>query len=144
MDNIKFCPNCGSQINQGDKFCGECGFNIELYNASLDNNEDIERNNLENTDKFSKIVEKPNLKVEDYNSNKINNKLNKYKNKKMIVFVLILALLVGIFMIMYNLKNQKNNNIVNPTIDGNIDLLNQKTKTVQMKSGNPSGFPGKI
>lgn len=24
------------------------------------------------------------------------------------------------------------------------DLLNQKTKTVQMKSGNPSGFPGKI
>ena len=24
------------------------------------------------------------------------------------------------------------------------DFLNQKTKTVQMKSGNPSGFPGKI
>lgn len=24
------------------------------------------------------------------------------------------------------------------------DLLNQKTKTMQMKSGNPSGFPGKI
>ena len=24
------------------------------------------------------------------------------------------------------------------------DLLNQKTKTVQMKSGNPSGFPGKF
>lgn len=24
------------------------------------------------------------------------------------------------------------------------DLPNQKTKTVQMKSGNPSGFPGKI
>lgn len=24
------------------------------------------------------------------------------------------------------------------------DFLNQKTKTTQMKSGNPSGFPGKI
>ncbi len=25
---MPFCTNCGKQVNEGDKFCSECGFNL--------------------------------------------------------------------------------------------------------------------
>ncbi len=36
LKNKNTCPECGSSVNQDEKFCGECGFNLENL-ASKDN-----------------------------------------------------------------------------------------------------------
>lgn len=28
-EGVRYCPNCGSEVLKGDKFCGECGEKLE-------------------------------------------------------------------------------------------------------------------
>lgn len=42
MNKVKFCPKCGTKIEYGERFCGECGFDtdvLEDYEDTIDRND---------------------------------------------------------------------------------------------------------
>ncbi|WP_288795754.1 zinc ribbon domain-containing protein, partial [uncultured Megamonas sp.] len=41
---IIFCPNCGNQINDNEKFCSKCGNQIKR--DSQDNNEQMKQKDI--------------------------------------------------------------------------------------------------
>lgn len=52
---IIFCPNCGNQINDNEKFCSKCGNQIKQ--DSQDNNEQMKQSEKTTRDNISQNVD---------------------------------------------------------------------------------------
>ena len=52
---IIFCPNCGNQINDNEKFCSKCGNQIKQY--SQDNNEQMKQSEKTISNNISQNVD---------------------------------------------------------------------------------------
>ncbi len=72
LKNKNTCPECGSSVNQDEKFCGECGFNLENL-ASKDNNIEVNKEQISSAEENTSLVTVENKKV---------GKLSKIKTKK--------------------------------------------------------------
>ena len=57
------CPECGSLVNHDEKFCGECGFNLENL-VSKDNNTEVKKEQISKSEETNTSVSKENKKDE--------------------------------------------------------------------------------
>ena len=57
------CPECGSLVNHDEKFCGECGFNLENL-VSKDNNTEVKKEQISKSEETNTLVSKENKKDE--------------------------------------------------------------------------------
>ena len=51
------CPECGSLFNHDEKFCGECGFNLENL-VSKDNNTEVKKEQISKSEETNTLISK--------------------------------------------------------------------------------------
>jgi uncharacterized Zn finger protein (UPF0148 family) len=66
-----FCPKCGSEVKDGDMFCGECGMRmepLESENQQTESQKTADQNETQNQDQYSRIKHqiKHRQRAEDY------------------------------------------------------------------------------
>ncbi|QCX33983.1 zinc-ribbon domain-containing protein [Caloramator sp. E03] len=85
---MKFCPKCGSNINENQKFCAKCGYNL---NRDLKN----EQCNIQNSD-----VVKHKIFNDDLKGKKINYKIMPKNMRYGIIASVVIVILASIFFVL--------------------------------------------
>lgn len=130
---MKYCPNCGKEVQADDKFCENCGFNLEKVTGNLkvelhDNSSDRIRNVREN---LKEVKRKAYLKLTNFRENY--KKLSR-KNKKLLycsIVAIIAILFVGI-------RISHNGSLFTPRNISFVKQANQSGKYVWLKADGQS------
>jgi len=96
-----FCKNCGTEIQEGDKFCGKCGAKIEYQNLPDEIKENVKLNQ-EDQNKSKEDIKKLNDDTANLSKNK-----NRKLLKKIGIICIIFAMLLGTYIGVNNFIKEK-------------------------------------
>ena len=107
-----FCPNCGSEVEDGSKFCQNCGFKLDKQNNSRENNE-------------KQIDHSNNKKIDT--QNKTSKKVIK-KSKFPIFLIIFIVFVIGILGLFYFvIKENPINYVMDKISNGQFILFGSKS-----------------
>lgn len=90
-----FCPNCGKQIPEGHKFCGNCGWAVGT-NVTAKGSEAVKQVTSAVASGASKVKDGASKAMKSEQAKKIKSWFNTKENK--LIFIAIILMLVSIFM----------------------------------------------
>ena len=103
MSENRFCPNCGQKIDAGEKFCANCGYQLSENVEKVEENKSFESPNptevSQSTEQFGQ------------SNNNNYNRSKKPINKKVMIPVVVLVVLIGAYIAgnkYYSSQNQLN------------------------------------
>lgn len=89
MSENRFCPNCGQKVDAGEKFCANCGYQLSEDVEKVEENKSLESSNPTEVSQSTGQFSQPN-----------NNNYNRPKkpiNKKIMIPVVVLVVLIGAY-----------------------------------------------
>jgi len=89
---MKFCPQCGSSLVQGDAFCEQCGFKIELeapISSEIPSNE-TPQDNTNITPPQPEVIPYQQIEPEVYQPPQVNEHIPVQKKKRTLIPILVI------------------------------------------------------
>lgn len=115
----KSCPNCGQQLEKGDRFCPNCGYDVANFDKTLkatasDNDNNFKQENIkENHEDNKKSCDAKEETREFERSQKLKKSNKKHHNQRTLIIVaviIILFLISGFFLYSKNNNSGNTNN----------------------------------
>lgn len=140
------CPKCEVEIQNGEKFCHNCGNQLIEENndkiQNMNNVNDVSENNTNIVQEENvKVEEQPVIKNETKEIEKTKSNLNNKNNKNLIIIViavvcLVLVLITSVIVInKFNTQEETEDNIVEETETSNTDSeLSENTNSEEDNS----------
>ncbi len=116
---MPFCPKCGVSVNDEDKFCYKCGYNLK---QPTDNNDDVKSNN--SSEKFKIFA----------------NEQHKNGVVHYIVFTIVTLICLFVYMLLYPLVVKDTNNQQSNNTKATSLTTASKSKQQKHKKVNPVNF----
>lgn len=128
MSENRFCPNCGQKVDASEKFCANCGYQLSENVEKVEENKSFESPNptevSQSTEQFSQ------------SNNNNYNRPKKPINKKVMIPVVVLVVLIGAYIAgnkYYSSQNQLNR-FVTALSSNDGDVSGYLTTTESSKS----------
>lgn len=125
---MKYCPNCGKEVQAGDKFCENCGFDLSAVNQKKSNNPISEEKKIEKGSGKVRTNKKQDFTQIKAMAKKVFNSSNIKKNPKKtgIIVAIIVVALIFIGVAIHKRNIQPDHALVNKTY---VMTVNAKTTT---------------